>query len=279
MGRPNRNFSTDNRYHVINHGVDNQDLFSIEDDWTLFESLIGRVCGDYSFQLNAYALMSNHFHFLVDLSDCDDRSGVSEAIGVLQSTYAHYFNDRTSRRGPLFEPRFLSFGVCGDSKTHRVIRYIHRNPIDICGHRAIGAYRWSSLPVYLGQRRSPSWLQCDLFKPQDPVAHVAELAGCEVDDFVPLDALAPQRRTTLEAIERAFAMVRREGMSDREREEIVFFLAFKLRAADVAEVAGRYGCSESKARKGAHRARIRRCDDPSFARLLDRVVSNLTTIA
>ncbi len=271
MTRPPRNFTTDHRFHVINHGVDGQDLFSVEDDWLLFESLIGRACEDYSFRLNAYALMSNHYHFLADLSDCDDRVAVSAAFGVLQSTYASYFNDRTGRRGPLFEPRFLAFGVDGDLRTHRAARYIHRNPIDICGPGALGAYRWSSLPVALGRRESPDWLDCTLFTPNRPAAYLADLTGCSVDDLRPLDSLPPQRRTSLDAIDAAVSSLPASTVDVRDRRSIVAALALDLRAADVLDVATRLSLSPGRVRELAGQVRTRRRDDPAFDALLERV--------
>jgi REP element-mobilizing transposase RayT len=271
VGRPSRNLNTDDRFHVINHGVDGQDLFSIDDDWFLFESLIGRVCDDYGFRLNAYALMSNHFHFLVDLTGCEDRSRVSEGIGVLQSTYARYFNDRTKRRGPLFEPRFLSFGVDGDTKTHRVVRYIHRNPLDICGPRALGTYRWSSLPVYLGRREPPRWLDCEVFMPQDPVSHLVDLAGCRVSDLLPLDALPPQRQVSVDAIEHAVDSAGKTALDTRARRTIVLMLALDLRASDIVELSQRFDLSTNHIRRSAQQARLRLQDEPSFDQLVHRL--------
>ena len=272
MPRPHRDFTTNDRFHIINHGVDSQDLFSINDDWILFESMIGRVCEEYSFRLNAYALMSNHYHLLADLSRCEERNGVSEAIGVLQSTSAKYFNDRTERRGPLFEPRFLSYGVDGDAKTHRSVRYIHRNPIDICGPKALGNYRWSSLPVLLGRRKPPPWLDCSLFTPLNPSAHVADLAGCREEDLWPIGALPPQRRTTVDAIQRAVDAV----CTDRSLQQMLtFMLVLDLRACDVVTIAEQFGCGESKIRKLARSGRLRRQDEPGFSALVDRIVVQL----
>jgi REP element-mobilizing transposase RayT len=273
--RSHRNLTTDNRFHIINRGVDSQDLFSIDDDWNLFESMIGRVCADYGFRLNAYALMSNHYHVLADLSDCDDRDGVSNAMRVLQSTYAKYFNDRTERRGPLFEPRFLSYGVDGDTKTHRSVRYIHRNPIDICGPKALGNYRWSSLPVLLGRRRSPSWLDCSLFAPSDPTAHLADLTDCRVADLWPLGPNPPQRPTTIDAIEQAVRSLPPSFAEPKLHRPIVALLSLELRASDVVELASHFDRSPTSIRQMAARARTKRRDEPSFDRLVDRIEHEL----
>ena len=275
MPRSRRDFTAENRFHIINHGVDSQDLFSIEDDWLLFESLLGRVCDDYGFRLNAFALMSNHYHLLADLSECNDRPFVSKAFGVLQSTYSKYFNKRTKRRGPLFEPRFLSFGVDGDAKTHRSIRYIHRNPIDICGPRALGNYRWSSLPVLLGRRASPHWLDCSLFMPQDPTAHLAELADCRKEDLWPLDALVPQRSTTIEALLDATERVVGRSGTDLTKRSIVCMLALDLRVADVVAISKQLVRSETQVRRSAARARSRRRDEPAFDHLIQQVLAEL----
>lgn len=275
MPRAHRDLTTDNRFHIINHGVDSQDLFSIDDDWMLFESMIGRVCGEYGFELNAYALMSNHYHLLVDLSSCEDRGAVSEAIGVMQSTYSKYFNHRTERRGPLFEPRFLGYGVDGDTKTHASMRYIHRNPIDICGPRALGNYRWSSLPVLLGRRDSPVWLDCSLFVPDDPSAHLADLSGARDADRWPLRDLAPQWRTTVDDIERAIRRVGEDSIDGRNHRHVLCLLAFEFRSADVIDLATHLASDTSTIRKIAKRSRQRRLDEPGFAHLLARVIAAL----
>lgn len=275
MGRPNRDFTTDHRFHVINHGVDSQDLFAIEDDWILFESLLGAACDTGGFRLNAYALMHNHFHLLVDLSECRDRSCVSNAIGTAQSTYAKYFNHRTDRRGPLFEPRFLSYGVDGEERTQRAVRYIHRNPIDICGPRALGNYRWSSLPVALGRRPSPPWLDCTPFAPHDASSYLGELADVRPEDLWPYEDLPPLERAAFADLVRVVAELPSTRVTPATRGDIECFLALHLRTADVMDVAASRMESAPTVRNRASRARTRRRDDPMFSRVLDDVVATL----
>ena len=121
MTRPRRDLISSKRFHFINHGVDGQDLFSIDDDRFVFESILSDVCETYEFNVNADALMSNHYHLLGDLSECGRPADVAQAFGELQSGYAKHFNRRTERRGPLFRPRFLSFAVA-DRNFFRVAR-------------------------------------------------------------------------------------------------------------------------------------------------------------
>ncbi len=219
--------------------------------------------------------MSNHFHLLADLTACEDRRCVSESIGALQSTYAKYFNERTERRGPLFEPRFLSFGVDGDTATQRCARYIHRNPIAICGPRALGNYRWSSLPVLLGRRDSPPWLDCSLFVPHDPTAHLAELAAISDTDRLPLGGLPPQRRTTVDDIEESLTQLDSSTIGERTHRSLLCLLALEFRAADVRSLAGRLDIDPSNVRRLAKRSHLRRVDDPQFARLVSKVTAAL----
>ncbi|MFK7919309.1 MAG: transposase [Ilumatobacter sp.] len=275
MARPQRNLTTDDRFHVINRGIDSQDLFAIDDDWVLFESLVGSACTEGDFQINAYVLMHNHYHLLVDLSDCDNRGAVADLIGVAQSTYSKYFNSRTGRRGPLFEPRFLSYGVDGAQRTERAVRYIHRNPIDICGRRALGNYRWSSLPVVLGRRPAPPWLSCELFEPDDPVSYLAELAEVEPEDLWPYEDLAPLHRLSYDHIRHVVAGLPSTIAKPATRHDIECFLALHLRAADVMDVAARREESSATVRNRASRTRSRRRDDPAFAQFLDTIVNEL----
>ncbi len=220
--------------------------------------------------------MHNHYHLLVDLSECEERSVVSDVIGAAQSTYAKYFNSRTRRRGPLFEPRFLSYGVDGAERSQRAVRYIHRNPIDICGPRSLGSYRWSSLPVILGRRTSSPWLDCSLFAPQDPVSHLAELARIQPEDLWPYECLPPTHRVTFREIRSIVRDLPSTVVLPTTPHDIECYLALHLRAADVMAVARCRDESTATVRNRASRTRIRRRDDPAFAQFVDNVVSSLS---
>jgi REP element-mobilizing transposase RayT len=275
MGRPWRNLTTSRHVHLINRGVDGQDLFSISADRLVFETILADVCGKYGIGIAAYALMSNHYHLLGDLSSCPDPVQASQAMCELQSGYARHFNRRTSRHGPLFEPRFLGYPVTGEAGFTRVTRYIHANPIDITGRRALGAYRWSSLPVYLGRREAPRWMNTEpLASAIDPRTYLAQLVDISTEDLRPVHDLPPRVAVTPAVLEDALAdtLRRTSGrMDERRRRRFLIMLCLDLRSADVVELSDRYGCSPTHIRREAHRARTELVDDPTFASLSDAV--------
>ena len=271
MGRQQRNLTTSRHVHLINRGVDGQDLFSIDADRLVFETILAKVCSEYEFAIAAYALMSNHYHLLGDLSSCPDPAQVSQAIAELQSGYAKHFNRRTSRRGPLFEPRFLGYPVTGEVGFARVTRYIHANPIDITGRRALGAYRWSSLPVYLRRRVAPCWMNTEpLASAIDANAYLAQLTDISADDLRPLHGLSPRVAVTPPVLEEALAQIvspTDDRTEQRRRRRLLMMLCLDLRSADVLELSERYECTPTHIRREAHRARIEVVDDSTFASL------------
>ena len=158
MARTQRDFTSSDLHHVTNRGVDGMDIVGIDDDRYYFEWVLGETNRRTGLIIDAYALMSNHFHVLVDVVDCDDPSG---AMQWMQSKYASWYNVRTERTGPLFGSRFFSKPIDDDAQYLQTARYIHRNPIDIVGTRGLVSYRWSSLGPVVKARTGPGWLRID----------------------------------------------------------------------------------------------------------------------
>ncbi|MGA9276638.1 transposase [Ilumatobacter sp.] len=264
---------------MINHGVDGQDLFAIESDWLVFESILDAVCAKRNVAVAAYALMSNHFHLLADVSSSERPNELSHAMAELQSGYARHFNSRTNRTGPLFRPRFLSYPVSGETAFARTARYIHANPIDITGRRAVAAYRWSSLPVYLGRRSPAEWMRTEpLASMIDASTYLATVTDWCDDETKPLhgvqSALPPRSPLSVSALETALDELDGESF-DRatchRHRRMIMMLCLDLRAADVVALARRFDCTENFVRREAHRARTERIDDPTFERLATAV--------
>ena len=65
MPRKLRDLDSSEWFHVFNKGSDGQDIFSLDGDHHLFEELVGAAARRTGLEVHVYALMSNHFHFLV----------------------------------------------------------------------------------------------------------------------------------------------------------------------------------------------------------------------
>lgn len=153
-------------YHVYNRGVNRQDVFVDDEDYRYFEWLFERTLSSEAVKdskgreftwlqdavdLNAYCLMSNHFHLLVYRRDID---GVSKLLRTLATAYTMYFNKRYRRRGPLFESSFKAVPVIRDEQLMHITRYIHLN------HSQFNKWPHSSFSDYLAPH-SQSWLMSE----------------------------------------------------------------------------------------------------------------------
>lgn len=138
----------------MNRGVDHQRVFFADADRVEFGRRLDDIHALFGVQTLAYCLMDNHYHLLLRTPD----GGLSTAMQHLGLVYTRHTNDRIGRDGPLFRGRFTSFAVTTDNYLIQAARYIHRNPLDLDGIKAPGAYRWSSYRTFLRLRRRPDFL-------------------------------------------------------------------------------------------------------------------------
>lgn len=99
-------------------------------------------------ELLCYALMPNHFHFLL-IQKID--GGISKSIKNFTDSFTRYFNTRHERIGPLFQGQFKAVLIESDEQLIHVSRYIHLNPFSssIVSKENLVDYPWSSLGQYL----------------------------------------------------------------------------------------------------------------------------------
>lgn len=249
----------------MNRGIDSQDIFSIDDDWRFFEHLLGRAVDEGGVRLHAYSLMSNHFHLVLDPNDSD----LSGVMRDLQRRHATWFNQRTKRRGPLFEPRFVDVPITSEHQFHAATRYVHRNPIDIVGDARLAAYRWSSLPVYIGRRSAPPWLHTDVLAAEtDPSTYLERVLEPSVDDIVGSARRRAHISTSVDAIKigvRSVLDAAPGTFIDEQR--LAALLVRELRAGDIVECAARWEVSPAIVRQWAREAALMCREYPDIAHL------------
>lgn len=130
-------------------GVGRQIIFEDDDDRRFFPELLRKhLCDTSPSSLLAWCLMSNHTHLLIHR----ELSALSKAMRLIGVSYARCFNDRYNRAGHLFQDRFASEPIKGDSQLMATIRNIHNNPVKANAAK-VDEYEWSSYQDRLDEER------------------------------------------------------------------------------------------------------------------------------
>ncbi len=140
-------------YHVLNRGNERHVIFRDDRDCEAFLSRLGRCSQRFGLGIYAYVLMSNHYHLVVKTG----RPNLSAALHWLQTSYTSWHNARHERHGHLFQGRFRSLLVQGDSHLQRLLLYVHRNPLRAGLVPRLRDYPWSSYTALAYDRRTPAW--------------------------------------------------------------------------------------------------------------------------
>jgi len=153
MARPLRIEQQDTFYHVLNRGNERRAIFRDEHDYEGFLDRLGKCSRRFSLDIHAYVLMGNHYHLLVKTHEAN----LSAAMQWLQMAYGSWHNHRHQRSGHLFQGRFKSFLIQETQYLHRLLLYIHRNPLRAKAVERLEDYRWSSYRVLAYGRGGPAW--------------------------------------------------------------------------------------------------------------------------
>lgn len=143
MPRSNRKKSLSNVYHVINRGINKQDIFLDKQDFLKFIKEVKNTKAKYDYEIYAYAFMNDHVHFII----YDKNENMSIAMQSLNVRYSIYFNKKYDRIGHLFKNRFKSKVVENKEYLKILVRYIHKNP----ENAGIEPYKWTSYNEYLNR--------------------------------------------------------------------------------------------------------------------------------
>lgn len=171
-------------YHVMNRGDRREPIFRDDEDRKRFLATLGETCQKTGWKVQAYCLMPNHFHLVVETPQGNLVAGMKWFLGV----YTSRFNRRHQLFGHVFSGRYKALVVDGSGHGYlkTVCDYVHLNPVRakmLREEQGLSEYRWSSYPSYLEapSRRSP-WLSVErLFGewavPKDSLAGRREFAA------------------------------------------------------------------------------------------------------
>jgi len=127
-------------YHIINRGVERRNIFNEHSDYEFFLELLLKLSKDYDVIIHTYALMTNHYHILLETK----QNNLSKAIQFLNDKYAKYYNKKYKRVGHLWQGRYKSYALYDDAHFWIVAKYIERNPIKANMVNDINQYNYQS---------------------------------------------------------------------------------------------------------------------------------------
>ncbi len=230
-------------YHVMNRGDRREDIFLDVEDRTRFLATLGEACKKTGWQVQAYCLMRNHFHLVIETPQPNLVVGMKWLLGL----YTKRFNIRHKICGHLFAGRYKALIVdgSGDGYLATVCDYVHLNPVRaklIKANQPLESFRWSSYGEYLKTpTERPPWLRVErLFGekriPKDSPAGRREFAR-----------LMEQRRS--EESEEAFKGIRRGWCLGDEEFRAELLAAAKDRVGPSHYSESRQETEEAKAQR------------------------------
>ncbi len=112
-------------HHVWSRGVARCDIYADDRDRRRFLDLVAHVLKEAHGRCLAWALMSNHYHLLLETG----RDPLPRVLQRINQRHAQTFNRRHDRVGHLFQDRYGSDRVGDDRHLATLIAYIHLNPV------------------------------------------------------------------------------------------------------------------------------------------------------
>lgn len=128
-------------------GNNGRKIFLKHSDYRAFLEALAVVRKRYRFYLYAYVLMSNHFHFLLEVNDAP----TARIMQSLLTGYVRRFNAIHRQRGHLFQGRYKAIICDRESYLLELVRYIHLNPVRAKLVKRPGDWPWSGHGEYLGR--------------------------------------------------------------------------------------------------------------------------------
>lgn len=166
MSRPLRLEFPGSLWHITHRGNERRPTFHVDRDREEFLDLLGDTVRRFKWIVTAYALMPNHYHVVVELTEADT---LSRGMKWLNGKYVQWFNREHDRVGHLFQGRFGGFLIDKETYFLEVLRYVVLNPVRAKIVQRPERYAWTSYLATIEEHERPDWLAVD-----DVLMHFSE---------------------------------------------------------------------------------------------------------
>ncbi len=132
-------------YHIMNRGNRKDRIFIAQQDYLYFIELLKVYCERFQIKLYHWALMPNHYHLLLEISEPENISG---CMAGLNRAYTYYHHKVYATVGFLWQGRYKLQPVQKERYLLTCGRYIERNPVKANIVAEASEYLYSSAAFY-----------------------------------------------------------------------------------------------------------------------------------
>jgi REP element-mobilizing transposase RayT len=131
-------------HHVMNRGINGEDIFTGNKLKGHFLNLLEETSKKMKIRIFAYCIMTNHYHLVLENSS----GQMSEFCKQLNGQFGMYYRISTGGHGYVFQSRYKSTLIQDDSYLRMAIAYVLLNPLRAKIVGDIREYVWSSFNCY-----------------------------------------------------------------------------------------------------------------------------------
>ena len=161
----------------MGRGLERRYIFRSPTDKLDFLARFGNKLARADAQCLAWALMSNHYHFLIQVG----QRPLSKLMAPVLGGFASSYNRRHNRCGYVFQNRYKSILIDEDSYLLELVRYIHLNPVAagmIADVNELRRYPWTGHAGMLN-KHTQEWHSVDA-----ALAHFGPTPGCARSAYI-----------------------------------------------------------------------------------------------
>jgi len=137
-------------HHVINRGHESKKIFFDDSSKNYFLESIKNKSKKLKIEIYCYCIMPTHYHLILQNSS----GKLSEFMKQLNGQYGMYYRKRMGGVGHVFQGRFKSTLIDGDTYMRMATVYVLLNPVRAGMVKEPWEYEWSSIDEYYTKNES-----------------------------------------------------------------------------------------------------------------------------